>query len=189
MATRSSRRAGGVTAANASNLFATELSGFERFDVSQYSVSLAQGLPPFLGARRGIASAEVGGLTIHGFQDGLLDASVTSRPDANGGRRVGLATRSAWGYRLHARLEFVDMIGAKRIAPSLTWIHDVQGNAPITLGTLLAGSRSLILALDIDFTESLGARVSYRNFLGRGNDADRYTDRDFVAFSLTMKFE
>jgi hypothetical protein len=35
---------------------------------------------------------------------------------------------------------------------------------------------------------SLGARVSYRKFYGRGNDADRYSDRDFVTFSLTKQF-
>ena len=31
----------------------------------------------------------------------------------------------------------------------------------------------------------LGARVSYRKFYGKGNDADRCSDRDFVTFSLT----
>ena len=32
------------------------------------------------------------------------------------------------------------------------------------------------------------ARVSYRQFYGKGNDADRYSDRDFVTFSLTRHF-
>jgi hypothetical protein len=31
-------------------------------------------------------------------------------------------------------------------------------------------------------------RVSYRSYLGKGNNADRFSDRDFVAFSLTRKF-
>jgi hypothetical protein len=32
------------------------------------------------------------------------------------------------------------------------------------------------------------AHASYRSFLGKGNDADRFSDRDFVSFSLTRKF-
>jgi len=32
------------------------------------------------------------------------------------------------------------------------------------------------------------ARASYRSYLGKGNNADRFTDRDFVSFSLTQKF-
>ena len=76
----------------------------------------------------------------------------------------------------------------RTVAPSLTWIHDVQGNAPITLGTLLEGTMSYIVAVDAGIDPSLSARFSYRAWLGRGNDADRFTDRDFVAFSLTRKF-
>ena len=64
----------------------------------------------------------------------------------------------------------------------------MHGNAPITLGTLLEGSKSLMSAIDLGFQHSLSARVSYRSYLGMGNNADRYTDRDFVQFSLTKKF-
>jgi hypothetical protein len=74
------------------------------------------------------------------------------------------------------------------LSPSLTWIHDPQGNAPITLGTLLEGTKGLILAVDCAVDKSLGARLSYRSYLNKGNNADRFSDRDFVAFSLTKKF-
>lgn len=173
---------GGITAASAASLFDTEIRGYQRFDVSQYAISLAQGLPPLLGAARGLLALEVGGVRIHGFRSGWLDASVSPRPDASGVRRVGFATRSAWGYRAQVRLDYA------RLSPSLTWLHDVRGNAPITLGTLLEGSRSLIAALDIRFTQWLSGRFAYRDYLGEGSDADRLTDRDFVSFSLTRRF-
>lgn len=179
---------GGITAANAASFFSTELSGYERFGVSQYSLSLGQGLPPLLGAKQGLASVDVGGLYIHGYKDGLLDASVSTRPHADGTRRAGLATRSAWGYRMFTRLDYPGALGIRRVAPSLIWLHDVRGNAPITFGTLLEGSKSVILALDLDFTKATGARIAYRSFLGKGSDADRYTDRDFVSFSITRHF-
>jgi hypothetical protein len=179
---------GGITFANAGGFFNTELSGYERFDVSQWAVSAVQGLPSILGATQWYASAEAGGLFIHGFRPGFLDASVTVRPDDAGAARNGFATRSAWGYRLFTRIDFPGAAGMRSIAPSLTWIHDVQGNAPITLGTLLEGARSYIVAVDAGIDASLSARISYRAWLGRGNDADRFTDRDFVAFSLTRKF-
>ena len=179
---------GGITAANAASFFSTEISGYERFDVSQYSASLAQGLPPMLSARQWSMLAEVGGLRIHGFKEGFLDASVTNRPDDAGERRKGLATRSSWGYRLFTRLEYANLMGMESVSPSLAWIHDVRGNAPITLGTLLEGTKSAILAVDCGLDKSLGARASYRSYLGKGNNADRFTDRDFVAFSLTKKF-
>lgn len=179
---------GGVTAANAATFFSTEISGYERFDVSQYSLSLAQGLPPVLGARQWSLAAEAGGVYIHGFKDRFLDASVSVRPDASGGRRLGFATRSSWGYRLFTRLDYADLMGMQSVSPSLAWIHDVGGNAPITLGTLLEGSKSVILAVDFGIDRYFGARVSYRSYLGKGNNADRFTDRDFVQFSLTRKF-
>jgi hypothetical protein len=179
---------GGITAANAGSFFSTEISGYERFNVSQYAVSLGQGLPPILSARQWSLAAEVGGVYVHGFKDRFLDASVSIRPDASGGKRQGFATRSSWGYRISTRLDYANLMGMQSVSPSLTWIHDPQGNAPITLGTLLEGSQSVILAVDLGIDKSLGARMSYRSYLGKGNNADRFTDRDFVSFSLAKKF-
>ena len=179
---------GGITAANAGTFFDIELSGFERFDVSQWAVSAVQGLPPVLGAAQWSASAEAGGVYIHGFKPDFLDASVTVRPDENGAPRNGVASRSAWGYRLFTRIEYADVAGLRSVTPSLGWIHDVRGNAPVTLGTVLEGTKSYIAAVDAGIGKSTSARIAYRAWLGRGNDADRYTDRDFISFSLTQKF-
>jgi hypothetical protein len=179
---------GGITAANAASFFSTEISGYERFDVSQYALSLAQGLTPVLGARQWYFAGEVGGVYIHGFKEQFLDASVSVRPTPSGARRVGFATRSAWGYRLYSRLDYADVLGMQSVSPSAAWIQDVGGNAPITLGTLLEGARSLIVAADCGIRKSLSARVSYRKFYGKGNNADRYSDRDFVTFSMTWDF-
>jgi len=79
-------------------------------------------------------------------------------------------------------------MGMQSVSPSVTWIHDVKGNAPVTLGTLLEDSKSLILATDFAIDKSLGGRLSYRSYLAKGSNADRFSDRDFVAFSLTKKF-
>jgi hypothetical protein len=179
---------GGITAANAASFFSTEISGYERFNVSQYSLAVVQALPPVLGARQGSLAAEAGGVYIHGFKDRFLDASASVRPDASGGRRNGFATRSSWGYRLFTRLDYADLMGMQSVSPSVAWIHDVGGNAPITLGTLLEGARSVILAVDLGVDKYWGARVSYRSYLGKGNDADRFSDRDFIQFSLTRRF-
>ena len=113
---------------------------------------------------------------------------MSIRPDASGARRLGLATRSAWGYRLAARLDYLDIMGLQSVSPSVAWIHDVRGNAPITLGTLLEDNKSAILAADFAFDKSLSGRVSYRSFLGKGSNADRYSDRDFIAISVTKRF-
>jgi hypothetical protein len=179
---------GGISAANAASFFSTEISGYERFDVSQYAASLVQGLPPILNARQWSLAGEIGGVYVHGFKEGFLDASVTVRPDASGARRQGLATRSSWGYRVSTRLEYAEVLWMRSVSPSFTWIHDVAGNAPITLGTLLEGNKSAIVAIDLGIDQSLAARVSYRAFLGKGSNADRFSDRDFLSFSLTQKF-
>jgi hypothetical protein len=76
----------------------------------------------------------------------------------------------------------------QRVSPALIWIHDARGNAPINIGTLLEGSKSVIAAIDFGITKSLDARVSYRSFLNKGNDADRFSDRDFVSLSITRRF-
>jgi hypothetical protein len=179
---------GGITAGNAASFFSTEIPGYERFDLSQYSASLGQGLPPMLGAAHGLLSGEVGGVHVHGFKDAFLDASVSARPDAAGARRIGFATRSSWGYRLYSRLDYTDVLGMRSVSPSLTWIHDVSGNAPITLSTILEGNKSAIVAIDFGIAPSLDARVSYRSYLNKGNDADRFSDRDFVSLSITRRF-
>ena len=179
---------GGITPANAASFFSTEISGYERFNVSQYTASLAQGRPGVLGARQSSLAAEAGGLYIHGFKPDFLDASVSIRPDASGARRLGLATRSAWGYRLAARLEYAEVMRMQSVAPSVTWIHDVRGNAPITLSTLLEDTKSVILATDFNVDKTLMGRVSYRSFLAKGSNADRFSDRDFLALSLTKRF-
>jgi Protein of unknown function (DUF1302) len=179
---------GGITAANAASFFSTELSGYERFTVSQYAVSVAQALPAILSASHWSVAAEAGGAYIHGFKDGLIDASVSIRPDASGNRRIGLATRSSWGYRLSSRLDYRGVFGLESLSPSLTWIHDVKGNAPINIGTFLEGARSLIAAADFGVDKALVGRLSYRAYLGKGNNADRFSDRDFLAFSVTRKF-
>jgi hypothetical protein len=179
---------GGITAANAASFFSTELSGYERFNVSQYALSVVQGLPRIFAASQWSMAAEAGGVYVHGFKEGLVDASVSIRPDAAGRRRAGLATRSAWGYRFSSRLDYRNVAGLESLSPSLTWIHDVRGNAPINLGTVLEGAKSLILATDFGFDKTLGGRVSYRSYLGKGNNADRFSDRDFLAFSVTRKF-
>ncbi len=179
---------GGISVANAASFFSTEVGGYERFDLSQYSILLTQGLPPVFLASRWLLAAEAGGVHIHGAKNRFLDASVTNRPDATGARRLGFATPSSWGYRISTRLDYADFMGVKAVSPSLTWSHDVHGNAPITLGTLLEGNKSVTAAVDLGFQHSLSARVSYRSYLGKGNNADRYTDRDFVQFSLTKKF-
>lgn len=179
---------GGITAANAGSFFSTEISGYERFNVSQYSASLAQGLPGIFGARQSLLAAELGAVYIHGFRPDFLDASVSIRPDASGARRIGLATRSAWGYRLAARLDYPGLMGMQSVAPFVTWIHDVRGNAPITLGTLLEDSKSVIVGGDFNIDKSLAARVSYRSYLAKGSNADRFSDRDFIAFAVTKRF-
>jgi hypothetical protein len=179
---------GGMTAANAARLLATELSGYQRFNLSECAISLSQGLPPPWTATQWIGSAEVGGIYIHGFRDRFLDASASVRPDDSGAKRLGFASRSAWGYRLSTKMEFPNVARLESVAPSVTWIHDVRGNAPITIGTFLEKNRSLIPAVDFGIDQSLSARLSYRSYLGKGSNADRFTDRDFVAFSLTKRF-
>jgi hypothetical protein len=145
-------------------------------------------LPPILNAAQWSLVGEVGGVHVHGFREGFLDASVSIRPDATGARRRGFATRSAWGYRLFTRLDFRDVLGVQRASPSVAWVSDVKGNAPITLGTHLEGNRSVILGIDLAIAKSLGARVAYRSFVNKGNDADRFSDRDFLSFSITQSF-
>ena len=179
---------GGITAANAASFFATEINGYERFNVSQYSASVAQGLAGILGSSQSLLAGEIGGLYIHGYKPDFLDATVSIRPDDSGRRRIGLASRSAWGYRLGARLDYPGVLGMQTVSPSVFWIHDVRGNAPITLGTFLEGSESLILATDFTVDKSLAARIAYRTYLAKGSNADRFSDRDFIALSLTRKF-
>jgi hypothetical protein len=179
---------GGITAASAASFFSTEISGYERHDVSQYSASLQQGLPSILHATQGVLAAEVGGLHVHALKEEFLDASVSVRPDASGARRRGFATGSSWGYRLYTRLDYANVMGMQSVSPSVTWSHDVRGNAPITIGTLLEGTKTVTFGIDLGFTKSLAGRVSYRSFVNKGNDADRFSDRDFVSFSLTQKF-
>jgi len=118
----------------------------------------------------------------------VIRAKAKSKRQHPWARRIGLASRSAWGYRIFTRLDYPGVLGMQSISPSLVWIHDVHGDAPITLGTLLEDNKSMILATDFALDKSLAARVAYRTYLAKGSNADRFSDRDFLAFSLTKKF-
>jgi hypothetical protein len=72
----------------------------------------------------------------------------------------------------------------RSVSPSITWIHDREGQRADHPGNAPRGQQVGDPGDRLRHHQLLDARVSYRTFLNKGNDADRFSDRDFVSLAI-----
>lgn len=97
--------------------------------------------------------------------------------------RDGLVDSWSWGYRLHASLDYENLLPATVVTPSLSWRHDVDGYGP----NFQKGQQAVGLAVAAQYKNKYSAELSYNNFFG-SNDFSTIDDRDFVAVNLKVSF-
>ena len=158
--------------------------GYVLRDVSQVQATATRVFGPTLGADGLVFLTEVALMHVHGMSE------ENTRPlesPAGGTLATGEADADAtsWGYRIAARLDYSNAIGAVNLYPYTQFLHDVSGNSPTPSGPFVEGRTALTLGLRADYLSRWQANLGYTRYAGDGNEL---ADRDFISASVKYSF-
>ena len=162
----------------------SRVQGYVERDVSQAQATATKVLGPTLGADSMAFVTEVAVMHVHG----MPDQNATPLESPAGGRLAtpdAYADATSWGYRLAARLDYNNAIGAANLFPYLQFGHDVSGNSPAPIGSFVEGRTALTLGLRADYLSRWEAGIGYTRYAGKGSER---SDRDFVSASVKYSF-
>ena len=165
--------------------------GYEELDVSQIQVTATKALGSTLGADSAVFLTEAALMHVHGMPEDLFlespAGSAASDPaDIGAGERHPAdADATSWGYRMAARLDYNNAIGAINLYPYVQFQHDVSGNSPAPSGPFAEGRTALTLGLSADYLSRWQAALGYTRY---GGDRNELHDRDFVYASVKYSF-
>ena len=157
--------------------------GYVRRDVSQIQATATRVFPPVLGADALAFVTEAAVMHVHSMTDEPLEGPA--RASQLGDDEDADAHATSWGYRMAARLDYNNAIGAVNLFPYVQWRHDVNGNSPAPSGSFSEGLTALTLGVRADYLSSWQANVGYTRYGGRRNTL---RDRDFVSASINYSF-
>jgi hypothetical protein len=112
---------------------------------------------------------------------------LASHPGKPSEPASAFADATSWGYRMVAKLDFNDAIGAVTLSPRIAWAHDVSGNSPGPGGNFIEDRKAVTLGLGASYLATWSADLSYTNFFGAGR-YNLVNDRDFVALNIKYSF-
>jgi hypothetical protein len=159
--------------------FAAEL-GYQRSGVPDVSVSAA-GVPATMLYGRGF----IFGLPVSAANCTTTGAAGTN-PQPQGCQADGFFTKTAWGYRMRASLDYMNVFGtAWKMSPSVYWADDVQGYS--VDGQFSKGRRNLTLGLGMSYGKQHEVQLGYTTF-NRSANYDVFRDRDNVTAAYRYKF-
>ncbi|MCG8611697.1 MAG: DUF1302 domain-containing protein, partial [Pseudomonadales bacterium] len=162
----------------------TRAKGYDLIDVTQAQISTLKTYNQILASDRLIIIGELGFTHIlDDLKDHPYGRSTnygTGSPGDN-----GFITRSSWGYRLRASLDYRNFMAGVNLSPQLSWSHDVHGVSP-TGGAFNEGDKAVSFALNGDFKEDYRGGISYTRFFG--GDFNTLSDRDFISATVSMSF-
>lgn len=184
--------------------------GYRLLDVTQIQTTATKLLGPTLGADQFTVVGEVGLTYVHDMPskdelrfDGAgtpISGNSTIAAGADGVFGTAddvhygdiepagaFADATSWGYRLVAKMDFNNAIGAITLSPRIAWAHDVNGNSPGPGGNFIEGRKTVTLGLAADYQNQWSADLSYTNFFGAGR-YNLVNDRDFVAMNIKYSF-
>jgi hypothetical protein len=187
----------------------TNFTGFDRLKKTQLQANTIKVLPAMLGASQGTLLAEVGmqwndlpdnghrydRAFIYGFASHPTvpfgGSSCTNpvpplvNPQQDGCRDDGFVTKFAWGYRLRASLDYLDLIGGFTVTPSIFWGHDVDGYSSDT--QFIKGREALSLGVKFDYRKRYAFELGYTTFANSAK-FDPFRDRDYYGAALSATF-
>lgn len=198
-------RAGQAMVANGRG---TELHGYDRMNKTQFQVNTIKVLPTMLGADQGLLIAEVAGQWVdlpnngrrygRGFIYGNAsdpsyaplsgfggNTCAVFNPQSDGCKDDGFVTKSSWGYRLRASLDYPGVFDMFTMTPSIFWGHDVSGYS--SDGQFIEDRKALTLGVKFDYKKKYQLEAGYTTF---SNSAkyDPFRDRDFFSAAISATF-
>jgi hypothetical protein len=184
-------------------LFATDVPGLVRLDVTQIQATTTKVFGPMLGADEAVLLGEGAVTYVHDLPDknvlrlegpgtGTSGNPIHSGP---GGAHAGkpaepadhFADSTSWGYRIAGRLTYNRAIGPINLLPQLSWQHDVSGISPGPGGSFLKNRKAITAGVTAEYLNRWSANLGYTRYFGAG----RYNlihDRDFIEASLKYSF-
>jgi len=99
----------------------------------------------------------------------------------------GFADDFSWGYRVGARFDYNNAIGAVTISPRLGWSHDVSGTTPGPGGSFVDGRQQLTLGVAFNYLNEWTFDFAYTTYMG-GGKYNLFKNRDFLAASVSYSF-
>ena len=179
----------------------TYVQGYIERDVSQIQATATKVFGPTLGADSLAFVAEAALMYVHDMPDRSelrLEGPGTQTSgepfhSTPAGAHAGLptdpldrfASATSYGYRLAARLSYLNAIGAVNISPRVSFQHDVKGTSPGPGGPFIEDRFAVTLGMGASYLNRWHFDLSFTMFGG----ADRHNqvnDRDFV--SATVKY-
>jgi hypothetical protein len=176
--------------------FGQEISGYRSLDVTQAQLTATKAFGPTFGADQWVFVTEVGMTQVHDMPkrnelrfDG--PGTYTSGNSIFTLAGVQPATESSagfpddfsMGYRMLARFDYSNVIGAINLSPRIAFAHDVVGTTPLPLGNFIQDRKALTLGLGATYLDTWSADISYTRYF----DAEDYNlihDRDFIALNI-----
>lgn len=179
--------------------FGDTVEGYKEKDVIQWGCNAVRFFNDVAGSDRLTVLAEVGATYVADMEskDELRYNGLGT--DSGGGEFFtaagiqpetqvdGYADDFSWGYRLVAKADYSNAIGAVGLAPSLAFRHDVSGTSPGPGGNFIEDRKQVTLKLAALYQQNLQAAVSYTNYFD-GDEFNQLSDRDFVAVSTSYSF-
>ncbi len=162
----------------------TKVQGYVERDVSQIQATATRVFGPTMGADGLVFVAEAALMHVHDMPN---RHTTPLESPAGGILATGDADADAtsWGYRLAARLDYNNAIGAINLYPYTQFLHDVSGNSPAPSGPFVDGRTALTLGVRADYLSRWQADLGYTRYAGDGNEL---SDRDFVYASVKYSF-
>ena len=177
--------------------------GYIERDVSQIQATATKVFGPTLGANSLAFVAEAALMYVHDMPDkGELrlegpGTQTSGNPfhTTPAGAHAGLpadpldrfASATSYGYRVAARLSYLNAIGAVNISPRVQFQHDVKGTSPGPGGPFVEDRVALTLGLGASYLNRWHFDVSFTMFGGAGRH-NQVSDRDFVSAAVKYLF-
>ena len=130
---------------------------------------------PALGADSWVFVTEAALMRVHDMPEEEIETSALG----------DTADATSFGYRMAARLDYNNAIGAVNLFPYLQFRHDIKGNSPGPGRPFVEGLTGLTLGLRADYLSRWQGVLSYTRFSGSRN---KLRDRDFVTATIKYSF-
>ena len=160
------------------------IQGYVEREVSQVQATATRVFGPMAGADALVFVGEAALMHVHDMPDEPLESPAGGKLSARN-ESAADADATSWGYRVAARLDYTNAIGAAHLYPYAQFLHDVGGNSPAPSGPFVEGRTALTLGVRADYLSRWQADLAYTRYGGEGNDL---SDRDFVSLSVKYSF-
>ncbi len=157
----------------------SRIQGYVERNISQLQITATKLFTSTLGADTLALITEAAVMHVHNMPD-----KATTPLDSSG---IGseLADATSFGYRVAARLDYNNAIGAVRLSPYLQLQHDANGSSPTPGGAFLDGRKVVTLGLGVSYLDRWQGNLSYTMHTG---DNNQLSDRDFVSTVIKYSF-